>query len=43
VLEVALLHAPVPLDDEQVDKAEVKAKTKTATKTTGKSKSVRTH
>ena len=43
VLEVALQHAPVPLDDEQVDKAEVKAKTKTATKTTGKSKSVRTH
>jgi ATP-dependent Lon protease len=42
VLEVALQHAPVPLDDEQVGKTEGKAKAKTG-KTTGKSKSVRTH
>ena len=42
VLEVALQHAPVPLDDEQVDKTEGKAKAKTG-KTTGKGKSVRTH
>ena len=42
VLEVALLHAPVPLDDDQVDKTEGKAKAKTA-KPAGKGKSVRTH
>jgi ATP-dependent Lon protease len=42
VLEVALQHAPVPLDDDQVDKTEGKAKAKTA-KPAGKGKSVRTH
>ena len=42
VLEMALQHAPVPLDDDQADKTEVKEKAKTA-KTTGKGKSVRTH
>ena len=42
VLEMALQHAPVPLDDDQADKTEVKEKSKTA-KTAGKGKSVRTH
>ena len=42
VLEMALQHPPVPLDDDQADKTEVKEKAKTA-KTAGKGKSVRTH
>jgi len=42
VLEVALQHAPVPIDDDPVDKTEEKAKAKTA-KPPGKGKSVRTH
>jgi len=42
VLEMALQHAPVPLDDDSVDKTEEKAKAKTG-KTAGKGKTVRTH
>jgi len=42
VLEMALQHAPVPLDDDPVDKTEEKAKAKTG-KTAGKGKTVRTH
>jgi len=42
VLAVALQHAPVPLDDDQVDKSEEKAKAKTG-KAAGKAKPVRTH
>jgi ATP-dependent Lon protease len=42
VLALALQHAPVPLDDDQADKAEAKAKAKTG-KATGKAKPVRTH
>jgi ATP-dependent Lon protease len=42
VLEMALQHAPVPLDDDPTDKTEGKAKAKTS-KTTGKSKTLRTH
>jgi len=42
VLAVALQHAPVPIDDDQVDKTEGKEKAKTV-KPAGKGKSVRTH
>jgi len=42
VLAVALQHAPVPIDDDQVDKTEEKAKAKTG-KAAGKAKPVRTH
>jgi ATP-dependent Lon protease len=42
VLEMALQHAPVPIDDDQVDKTEGKEKAKTV-KPAGKGKSVRTH
>ena len=42
VLGMALQHAPVPLDDDPVDKTEAKAKAKTG-KTAGKGKTVRTH
>jgi len=42
VLAEALQHAPVPIDDDQVDKTEEKAKPKTG-KAAGKAKPVRTH
>jgi len=42
VLEMALQHAPVPIEDDQVDKTEGKEKAKTV-KPAGKGKSVRTH
>jgi len=42
VLEMALQHAPVPLDDDQIEKTEGKEKTKTS-KPAGKGKSLRTH
>ncbi len=42
VLEMALQHAPVPIDDDQVDKTERKEKAKPV-KPAGKGKSVRTH